>query len=126
MCVFPNTLLYARTHEWVKQEKEGVVQVGITDFAQRQLGDVVYIELPKVGRRVKAGDPVAVIESVKAASDIHSPVSGEVVAVNQCPVDTPECVNQAPYAYWLFAVQLDNIHEWDLLYSAEAYQALIG
>ena len=101
----PIDLKYTKSHEWVKQEADGTITVGITDHAQEALGDIVFLELPEPGRTVKAGEECAVVESVKAASDIYSPVSGEVVDANQAAVDAPESVNQDAYATWLFRVR---------------------
>lgn len=101
----PIDLKYTKSHEWVKQEADGTITVGITDHAQEALGDIVFLELPEPGRTVKAGEECAVVESVKAASDIYSPVSGEVVDANQAAVDAPEAVNQDAYATWLFRVR---------------------
>ena len=98
-------LKYAASHEWARTEADGSVTIGITDHAQEALGDIVFLELPAVGRVVKAGEECAVVESVKAASDIYSPVSGEVVDVNQPAVDAPEAVNADAYATWLFRIK---------------------
>lgn len=117
----PEQLKYAKTHEWALLEG-ATVRVGITDFAQEQLGDVVFVELPAVGRRLKQGEECATIESVKAASGIHSPVSGEVVAINQETSDAPEKINETPYACWLFCVKADDPAELDSLLDADAYQ----
>jgi len=113
MSIIPNDLKYANSHEWAKLEQEGLVRVGISDFAQEQLGDVVYVELPDIGRKVKAGEACAVIESVKAASDIYSPVSGEIVDVNSVLTDAPESVNQDSYVHWLFRVKPSDPGELD-------------
>jgi glycine cleavage system H protein len=104
----PANLKYAASHEWAKLESDGTVTIGITDHAQGALGDIVFLELPDVGRVVKAGEECAVVESVKAASDIYSPVSGEVVAANTAAVDAPESVNADAYANWLFRVKPSN------------------
>lgn len=117
----PAELKYAKTHEWAKKEADGTITIGITDHAQEALGDIVFLELPDVGRTVKAGEEVAVVESVKAASDIYSPVSGEVVEVNQPAADAPESVNQDAYAAWLFKVKPSNAGEYDALLDAAAY-----
>ena len=101
----PANLKYAKTHEWARLEADGLVTVGITDHAQEALGDIVFIELPAMGKTVKAGAECAVVESVKAASDIYAPLSGEVVAVNQAAADSPESVNQDAYAAWLFKLK---------------------
>lgn len=101
----PDDLRYAKSHEWVRTDDGDVVTVGITDHAQDQLGDVVFVELPEVGRQVKAGDTVAVIESVKTASDIYAPVTGEITAVNDALDAKPETVNESPYGDgWLFRI----------------------
>lgn len=110
----PEDLRYRKTHEWVRVDGD-TATVGITDFAQDQLGDVVFVELPAVGRRVRAGEPVAVVESVKTASDIYAPVGGEVLEVNAALADEPERVNAGPYGDgWLFRVRADEIPD-DLL-----------
>jgi len=121
----PEELRYRDTHEWVRVEN-GEALVGITDYAQEELGDVVYVELPEVGRTVSAGEAVAVIESVKTASDIYAPVSGEVVAVNEALADHPEKVNEDPYGGgWLFRVRLADPAELEALLDAEAYRKLL-
>jgi glycine cleavage system H protein len=101
----PSNLKYTSAHEWVRSEADGTLTVGITDHAQGALGDLVFIELPKVGRTLAAGEACAVVESVKAASDIYAPVSGEVVDINQAAADAPESVNADAYAAWLFRVK---------------------
>ena len=101
----PANLKYAASHEWAKQEADGSITIGITDHAQEALGDIVFLELPAIGRVVKAGEECAVVESVKAASDIYSPVSGEVVDINQAAADAPESVNADAYATWLFRIK---------------------
>ena len=103
--IIPADLRYAETHEWARAQTDGLVTVGITDHAQEALGDIVFLELPAVGRVVKAGEDCAVVESVKAASDIYSPVSGEVVDANQAAVDAPDSVNADAYAAWLFRIR---------------------
>ncbi len=117
----PANLKYAKSHEWARRDGDGLVTVGITDHAQEALGDIVFLELPEVGRNIKAGEEVAVVESVKAASDIYAPVSGEVIAINQPAADTPESVNQDAYAAWLFKVKPSNPAEYDALLDAAAY-----
>jgi glycine cleavage system H protein len=117
----PRELKYNRSHEWVKAEGQ-TVTVGISDFAQEQLGDVVYVELPEVGKEVKVGDAVAAVESVKTASDIYSPVSGEIAEVNGALEDTPEKVNESPYESWLFKVKAADPSELDDLLDADAYR----
>jgi len=105
MSKIPADLRYATTHEWSRLESDGTLTVGITDHAQDALGDIVFIELPKVGRKLEAGEACAVVESVKTASDIHAPVSGDVIAINTEASDAPEGVNDAPYDTWLFRIQ---------------------
>jgi glycine cleavage system H protein len=101
----PADLKYTESHEWVRPETDGTVTVGITEYAQDALGDIVFVELPKVGQAFTAGDDAAVVESVKAASDIYAPVSGEVVAVNQAVADAPESINADAYSAWLFKLK---------------------
>lgn len=120
----PTELKYAPTHEWSRLEADGTLTVGITDHAQSTLGDVVFLQLPEVGRSVKAGEEIAMIESVKAASGIHAPVSGTVVAVNQATVDAPESVNDDAYAAWMFRIQPANPADYDGLLDATAYMAI--
>ncbi len=118
----PEDLYYAASHEWLKLGDDGVATVGISDFAQSELGDVVYVELPENGASVSAKDEVSVVESVKTASDIYSPVSGEIVAVNEGLDESPESVNSGPYDEgWLFKIKLSNNAELDDLLSAEDY-----
>ena len=122
MSEIPADLRFSESHEWVSQEEEGVVKIGITDHAQEQLGDLVFVELPEEGASFGQGDASAVIESVKAASDIYTPVSGVIVAVNEAVVDSPEIVNSDPYGDgWLFSVRLDDPDELEGLMDAEAY-----
>lgn len=122
----PADLKYAKSHEWARLEEDGTVMVGISDHAQYLLGDLVFIELPEVGRQVTAGKETAVVESVKAASDIYAPVSGTISAVNQEVVDMPEHVNNDPYGTWLFRIKPDNAGDLDQLLDAAAYQQEIG
>ncbi len=117
----PADLKYAQSHEWARLADDGLVTVGISDHAQEALGDIVFLELPQVGRMVKAGEECAVVESVKAASDIYAPISGEVAAVNQAAADAPESVNQDAYAAWLFKIKPDNVADLDGLLDAAAY-----
>ena len=118
-------LKYLSSHEWARVEEDGTVTVGITDHAQASLGDVVYVESPEVGTEVTAGDQAGVVESVKAASDIYSPVSGEVIAINEQLEDEPETVNSSPYdAGWFFKVKPSDVAELEEALSAEDYQAL--
>lgn len=123
----PKDLKYTKTHEWVKPESDGTLTVGITDHAQDLMGDMVYIELPEVGRQVTAGKECAVVESVKAASDVYAPVSGEVVAANDALADAPETVNKDPHgAGWMFRIRPANKAEFDALLDAKAYAALVA
>ncbi|MBL4611280.1 glycine cleavage system protein GcvH [Halopseudomonas sp.] len=126
MSNIPAELRYASSHEWTRQEADGTVTVGITDHAQDLLGDVVFVELPEIGRQVEAGQECAVVESVKAASDIYAPVSGEVVAINDALTESPELVNSEPYAgAWFFRVKPADAAELDKLMDADAYGASI-
>lgn len=120
----PDNLKYTRSHEWVKTEADGTVTVGVTFHAQEQLGDVVFIQNPEVGRKVKQGEECGVIESVKAAADIYAPVSGEVMAANQEVVDSPERVNRDPYGAWLYRVRPSSPAELEGLLDAAAYGKL--
>jgi glycine cleavage system H protein len=122
----PAHLRYTSSHEWLRRESDGTITVGITDHAQGQLGDLVFIELPAVGRKVGAGEACAVVESVKAASDVYAPIAGEVVAVNDDVTKTPEAVNQDAYAAWLFRVKPSEPGAMDALLDARGYQAVIG
>jgi glycine cleavage system H protein len=125
MSDLPRNLKYASSHEWASVEGDNVVRVGITDFAQEQLGDLVYIELPELGRKVAAQEQCAVVESVKTASDLYSPVSGEIVAVNPALNDEPEQINDEPYKAWIFCVKANDLSALDQLLDADAYQRLI-
>jgi glycine cleavage system H protein len=122
---FPDNLKYTMTHEWAQMEDDNVVRVGITDFAQAELGDLVYIELPELGRKVEAAEQCAVVESVKTASDLFSPISGEIVAVNETLVDEPERVNDDAYGTWLFCIKANDLSELNALMDANAYQLMI-
>ena len=119
----PQELKYTSSHEWVRREPDGTITVGITDFAQEALGDIVFIEFPQVGRTAKAGEAVAVVESVKAASDIYAPVAGEIVAVNDSLKDAWEGLNQDAFAAWLFKMKPSNAGEIAGLRDAAAYAA---
>jgi glycine cleavage system H protein len=125
MSNIPEQLRYAASHEWVSVEG-GIGTVGITDHAQQELSDVVYVDLPKVGAQAAAGAVIAVIESVKAASDIYAPVSGEIVEINGSLAAKPELINQDPYGAWLFRLKLSNPAEIDALKDAAAYKTQIG
>ena len=125
MSDIPEQLKYAKTHEWAKLEHDNIVRIGITDFAQQELGDLVYIELPEVGKKLSVNEQCAIVESVKTASDLYSPVKGEVVAINEALNDEPEQVNDAPYDSWLFCIQADNPAELDVLMNHTAYATSI-
>jgi len=126
MSNIPVELKYTRTHEWARHNDDGSVTVGITDNAQDQLGDMVYIEVPEVGQSVSAQEACAVVESVKAASDVYAPVSGEVVEVNESLADTPETVNQDAYgAGWLFRIQPADVADLDALMDGDAYAGFL-
>ena len=122
MSNIPSELKYATSHEWVRNEGDGTVTIGITEHAQGLLGDMVFVELPDVGDQISTGDDVAVAESVKAASDIYAPISGEVVAVNEDLEDSPELLNSDAFGDgWLFKVKLDDAGELENLLDAEGY-----
>jgi len=126
MANVPKDLKYAKSHEWVRVAGN-MATVGITDHAQHELTDVVFVELPEVGRTIKAGDACAVVESVKTANDIYSPVSGEVAEVNPAVVADPALVNSEPYEDgWFYKIQLSNAAELNALLGPEQYQAQIG
>lgn len=127
MSNIPQELKYASSHEWVRSEGNGVYTVGITEHAQDLLGDMVFVELPDVGDSVAQGDDVAVAESVKAASDIYAPISGEVVAINEALNDSPETVNSAPYTEgWMFQIKAADEAEVAALLDAAGYAASIA
>lgn len=121
----PSNLKYTATHEWIKTEADGTVSIGITQHAQELLGDMVYVEAPEVGRKIKAKDEVAVVESVKAAADVYAPVSGEVVAANSELDGAPEKINSDPYGAWIFRMKPDNAADVAALLDAAAYQAVV-
>ncbi|MBL7016424.1 MAG: glycine cleavage system protein GcvH [Kiritimatiellales bacterium] len=124
MMASPQDLYYAKTHEWLRIDDD-IAVVGITDFAQNQLSDLTFVELPEVGREVVAGDEVAVLESVKAASDIYAPIAGEIIEVNMDLEDTPEMINNSPYDEgWLFKIKFIREEDVDDLMSAEEYDDL--
>lgn len=122
MSHIPADLRYAATHEWARLENDGIVTVGITDHAQEALGDVVYVELPEIGRTLQAGEQAGVVESVKAASDIYAPVSGEVVAVNGALGDSPELINGEPYGSWFYQLRPTDAAELEKLLDAAGYE----
>ncbi len=122
MSDIPSDLRYTESHEWVSVEEDGTIRVGVTDNAQAQLGDLVYVELPELGATFNAGDACAVVESVKAASDIYAPLAGEVVAVNEDLLDAPEAINNDPYGDgWIFSIKLDEEADPEVLMGAEEY-----
>jgi glycine cleavage system H protein len=118
----PAELKYTASHEWVRKEADGTVTIGITDFAQEALGDVVFVELPEVGRKVAAEEACAVVESVKAASDIYAPIGGVVTAANDALKDAPEGINADAYAAWMFRIKPDDAGALNSLLSPEAYK----
>ena len=123
----PKDLLYTKSHEWVRNEGDGTVTIGITDHAQEQLGDLVFVDLPEVGSKLSSGDDCAVVESVKAASDVYSPVSGEVVEVNEALDGSPETINEDAFGDgWMFKLKLDDAEELEGLLDADAYDALVA
>jgi len=122
----PDDLLYTKTHEWIRREGENI-RVGITDHAQAELTDVVFVELPKVGTQVEARAPIAVVESVKAASDIYAPIKGTVVDANSALTNNPALINSDPFGEgWIFALKIDNTDDLKNLHSAQAYKDQIG
>ena len=125
MSELPGDLLYTTDHEWLRREGDGTVTIGITEHAATALGDLVYVELPDEGQDVDAGGEMAVVESVKAASDVYAPVAGSIVAVNEDLADDPEKINADPYGDgWIVRMQADNIDEGELM-SPDAYQQLL-
>lgn len=114
----PATLRYTESHEWIRKEPDNTLTIGITDHAQEALGDIVFLELPEAGRVVKAGEEVAVVESVKAASDIYAPVNGEIIEANTAVTDAPDSVNSDPYGAWLFKLKPANLDDIDALLDA--------
>ncbi len=123
---FPENLQYSREHEWVETKGENIVTVGVTDYAQDKLGEVVFVELPETDQEVKAEENMAVIESVKAASDVYAPVSGKVIAVNEKLLDQPELLNEDPYeAGWIARIEIFDEGELEALLSKEEYIRLV-
>lgn len=126
MSNIPTDLKYLDSHEWARVESDGTVTIGISDHAQSALGDLVFVEMPEVGRKLKAGEAFGVVESVKAASDVYSPVSGEVIATNAQLSNAPELINQSPYGDgWLLKVRPSDIAEIAKLLDAAAYQKIV-
>ncbi|CAG8871074.1 Glycine cleavage system H protein [Pseudomonas fluorescens] len=126
MSEIPVDLRFAESHEWARLDHDGGVKVGISDHAQEALGDVVFVELPEIGKVFAAGEAAGVVESVKAASDIYSPVSGTVIAVNDELANSPELLNSAPYDSWIFKLEPSDTSELNNLLDAMAYKAAIG
>lgn len=120
----PADLKYTKSHEWVRVESDGTLTIGITDHAQEALGDIVFLELPEAGRAVNAGEECAVVESVKAASDIYAPVAGEIIASNEAATDAPESVNEDAYGNWLFKIKPNDLGDVDGLLDAAGYDAV--
>ena len=126
MSDIPSDLRFTQSHEWCRLEDDGSVTIGISDHAQEQLGDLVFVEVPEVGAHLDVGDAFAVVESVKAASDVYSPVAGEVIAVNESLADAPESVNSDPYGEgWLMRLQPDDSTRIEELLDASAYEAVV-
>lgn len=122
MSEIPDELRYVESHEWARLEEDGTVTIGISDYAQDQLGDIVYVELPELDTQLHAGEEAGVVESVKAASDIYAPIAGTVIAVNTKLEDAPEIVNEDPYGDgWFYRIQPDNTDELEELLDAEGY-----
>ncbi|MDD5300591.1 MAG: glycine cleavage system protein GcvH [Gallionella sp.] len=121
----PSNLKYTASHEWIRSEADGTISIGITQHAQEALGDMVFVEAPAVGRKLKAKEECAVVESVKAAADVYAPVAGEVVAVNGELDNAPEAINADPYAAWMFRMKPDNAADVAALMDAAAYQAVV-
>lgn len=126
MSKIPADLKYTKSHEWVKLGADGVATIGITDHAQAALGDLVYVETPKAGRPLKAGESCAVVESVKAASDVYSPIAGQVVEGNPALADTPEMINSDAYGAWLMKLKVANPKDVDALLDAKAYEKFLA
>lgn len=122
----PDSLRFTESHHWVRPEDDGSVSVGITDHAQEELGDIVFVDAPAAGRRLKRGESCGAIESVKTAADLFAPLDGEVVAVNTAITDAPERVNEDAYAAWLFRIRPDDAGQLDALLDAAAYRKLAG
>ncbi|GGN61814.1 glycine cleavage system protein GcvH [Oceanobacillus indicireducens] len=122
----PEDLRYTKEHEWIKKESDNKVRIGITDFAQDELGDIVFVELPEEGDTVEADDSFGSVESVKTVSELYAPVKGTIVEINEELEDSPELVNESPYEQaWMIVVELEDASEWDNLLTAEEYKAII-
>jgi glycine cleavage system H protein len=127
MSNIPKDMKYAKSHEWAQPQPDGTVVIGITDHAQSALGDLVFVEVPKAGRKVSAGEACAVVESVKAASDVYAPISGEVVDANATLANAPETLNQDPYGKgWMFKLKPANAAELDKLLDAAGYEKVVA
>ena len=120
---FPNDLMYTKSHEWIKMQEDGTALVGLSDYAQDALGDLVFVNLPEAGDEVSAGEPFADVESVKAVSDVYSPLTGVVDAINDNLLDTPEAINEAPYDAWF--IKVSDITDKEELMDAGAYEAFV-
>ena len=120
---FPNDLMYTKSHEWIKMQEDGTALVGLSDYAQDALGDLVFVSLPEAGDEVSAGEPFADVESVKAVSDVYSPLTGVVDAINDNLLDTPEAINEAPYDAWF--IKVSDITDKEELMDAGAYEAFL-
>ena len=119
----PNDRKYSAEHQWALPEADGSITVGITDYAQETLGDLVFVQLPEIGSNVAANQQVAVVESVKTASDVFAPVSGKIIAINEAAIDAPETINEDAYAAWLFKIEPSNPTEYGDLMNADSYLA---
>ena len=126
MSKIPADLKYTKSHEWIKTGSDGSITIGITDHAQEALGDIVFVEVPQKGRKLAAGEACAVVESVKAASDIYSPVAGEVLESNAALADKPESINQAPYVNWILRLKPANAADLKKLLDAKAYEKALA
>ncbi|EOA05747.1 glycine cleavage system protein H [Herbaspirillum frisingense GSF30] len=124
--LIPDHLVYAQTHEWVRVEEDGSLTIGITDFGQEQLGPLVYVEMPAVGRSLVRGEESGIVESNKTASDLHAPVDGVVLAVNEALVETPDAVNDAPYEQWIFKLQPAGAFSSEGFLDAQGYLKLVS
>ena len=123
MSNIPADLKYVASHEWLRQEADGTITVGITHHAQDLLGDIVYVELPEVGESVEVDAEIAVVESVKAASDVYAPIAGEIIEINEALIDAPETINEAPYGEgWFFKIKPTNADDYEGLMDADDYQ----
>lgn len=123
----PKDLLYSKDHEWVKKEADGKIRVGITEFAQKELGDIVFVELPELGDKLNAGDTFGSVESVKTVSELYAPVSGKIAEINDSLEDSPEFVNESPYEKaWMVELESVDPSDFDQLLDAAAYEKLIG